>query len=168
MRPGYGEQYLHCLDHWPLGVSSLGFVYRVSQKKRTFLKFKVYKSIWLFWTTLDPSKGLYCAIWMIWTVGPFHTNLFVWLDHNCHMDLWIRNFRNFRNNSHYVASKIVTSVNHDLRVVCWTPAAAFKQSGSLYLNPCFGLLHSKIHHINRQKLWPPDLPTLKICTLQLK
>ena len=37
-------------------------------EKSTFLKFQVYKSIWLFWTTLDPSKGLYWAIWIIWTV----------------------------------------------------------------------------------------------------
>ena len=26
LRPGYGEQYLHCLDHWPMGITKLGFV----------------------------------------------------------------------------------------------------------------------------------------------
>ena len=51
-------------------------------EKSTFLKFQVYKSIWLFWTTLYPSKGLYWAIWIIWTVMDCWTisyNLFVWL-----------------------------------------------------------------------------------------
>ena len=37
-------------------------------EKSTLLKFHVYKSICLFWTTLDPSKGLYWVIWIIWTV----------------------------------------------------------------------------------------------------
>ena len=54
-------------------------------EKSTFLKFQIYKSIWLFWTTLDSSKGLYWAI--IWTVGTFHTILFVLWACNCHMDL---------------------------------------------------------------------------------
>ena len=40
MRPGYEEQYLHCLDHWPLGVSSLGLVCRVSQNKEPFWNFR--------------------------------------------------------------------------------------------------------------------------------
>ena len=60
-------------------------------EKSTFLKFQVYKSIWLFWTTLYPSKGLYWAIWIIWTVMDCWTisyNLFVWLVRNCHRDLW--------------------------------------------------------------------------------
>ena len=61
------------------------YSYRVSQKKSTFLKFQGDKSIWLFWTTLYPSKGLYWSIWIIWTV--------VWLARNCHMDLWTWNFR---------------------------------------------------------------------------
>ena len=26
LRPGYGEQYLHCLDHWPMGITKLGCV----------------------------------------------------------------------------------------------------------------------------------------------
>ena len=64
----------------------------MSQKKSTFLKYQVYKSIWLFWTTLD-CIGPFGKFEQLWTVGPFHTILFVSLARNCQMDLWTRNFR---------------------------------------------------------------------------
>ena len=61
-------------------------IYRVSQKKNTGLKSQFHKYMSLFWTisyrtildTLD-SFGLF---------GPFYTILFVYLVHNCFMDLW--------------------------------------------------------------------------------